>query len=69
MLKEDNYTNKGSRWSLERYKQNYKGEDKGSCYDNPEFIRHPYPPKPILHIISFISSPRKKVKTNFKKYV
>ena len=37
---------KESRWKWERYKQNYKSEGKGSCYDNPELIKHPYPPKP-----------------------
>ena len=30
------------RESMERFKQNNKGEDKRSCYDNPELIKNPY---------------------------
>ena len=38
---------KESRYSRERYKLNYKGEDEGSCYDNPELTRHPNTTKPV----------------------
>ena len=39
---------KESRKSWERYKQNYKGEDEGSCYGNPELTRNPNTTKHFL---------------------
>ena len=41
---------KESRYSWERYKLSYKGEDEGSCYDNPELTRHPNTTKPVNSI-------------------
>ena len=43
-LQEDNCRNQKIQiW--ERLKQNNKGEDKRSCYDNLKLIRNPYPKK------------------------
>jgi hypothetical protein len=34
-----------------RFTQNNKGEDKISCYDNPELIRNPYTKK-LKHVLN-----------------
>ena len=50
---------KESRWSWKSYKQNFNIEDKESCYDNPELIKHPYTTKPFVqHVL------KKKTKKN-----
>ena len=44
-LQEDDCKIKESRSSLEKFKQNYKVEDKRSCYYNPKLIRNSYTKK------------------------
>ena len=44
-MQEDDCRNQRIKISWERFKQNNKGEDKRSFYDNPELIRNPYTKK------------------------
>jgi hypothetical protein len=49
-MQEDDCRNQRIKIKLEKIKQNNKGENKRSCYDNPELIRNPFTKQNLQHV-------------------